>query len=80
MMYDFKLPDIGEGVHEATILEWKRAVGDKVEEGDVLAVVETDKVVAEIPSPPKRSHPQTRSGAGSVDSGWRDPRSDRGRR
>ena len=51
MLYDFKLPDIGEGVHEATILEWKRAVGDSVEEGDVLAVVETDKVVAEIPSP-----------------------------
>jgi pyruvate dehydrogenase E2 component (dihydrolipoamide acetyltransferase) len=51
MLYDFKLPDIGEGVHEATILEWKRAVGDTVEEGDVLAVVETDKVVAEIPSP-----------------------------
>ena len=51
MLYDFKLPDIGEGVHEATILEWKRSVGDTVEEGDVLAVVETDKVVAEIPSP-----------------------------
>jgi pyruvate dehydrogenase E2 component (dihydrolipoamide acetyltransferase) len=51
MLYDFKLPDIGEGVHEATILEWKRAVGDSVKEGDVLAVVETDKVVAEIPSP-----------------------------
>jgi pyruvate dehydrogenase E2 component (dihydrolipoamide acetyltransferase) len=51
MLYDFKLPDIGEGVHEATILEWKRAVGEEVREGDVLAVVETDKVVAEIPSP-----------------------------
>ena len=51
MLYDFKLPDIGEGVHEATILEWKKALGDTVEEGDVLAVVETDKVVAEIPSP-----------------------------
>ena len=51
MIYDFRLPDIGEGVHEATILEWKRAVGDAVEEGEVLAVVETDKVVAEIPSP-----------------------------
>jgi pyruvate dehydrogenase E2 component (dihydrolipoamide acetyltransferase) len=51
MLYDFKLPDIGEGVHEATILEWKTAVGDTVAEGDVLAVVETDKVVAEIPSP-----------------------------
>jgi len=51
MLYDFRLPDIGEGVHEATVLEWKRAVGDAVEEGEVLAAVETDKVVAEIPSP-----------------------------
>jgi len=51
MLYDFKLPDIGEGVHEAKILEWKRAVGDTIGEGDMLAVVETDKVVAEIPSP-----------------------------
>jgi pyruvate dehydrogenase E2 component (dihydrolipoamide acetyltransferase) len=51
MLYDFKLPDIGEGVHEATILEWRTAAGDAVEEGDVMAVVETDKVVAEIPSP-----------------------------
>lgn len=51
MLYDFKLPDIGEGVHEATILEWKRSVGDEIGEGEVLAVVETDKVVADIPSP-----------------------------
>ncbi|UCF97975.1 MAG: 2-oxo acid dehydrogenase subunit E2 [Spirochaetaceae bacterium] len=51
MLFDFILPDIGEGVHEATILEWKCTVGDAVREGDVLAVVETDKVVAEIPSP-----------------------------
>lgn len=51
MLFDFKLPDIGEGVHEGTILDWKCALGDSVHEGDILAVVETDKVVAEIPSP-----------------------------
>jgi pyruvate dehydrogenase E2 component (dihydrolipoamide acetyltransferase) len=51
MLYDFRLPDIGEGVHEATVLEWRRTVGDSVAEGEVLAVVETDKVVAEIPAP-----------------------------
>jgi pyruvate dehydrogenase E2 component (dihydrolipoamide acetyltransferase) len=51
MLFDFKLPDIGEGVHEGTILEWRCALGDSVREGDILAVVETDKVVAEIPSP-----------------------------
>ncbi|MCK5882683.1 MAG: 2-oxo acid dehydrogenase subunit E2 [Bacteriovoracaceae bacterium] len=50
MMYEFKFPDVGEGVHEGTILQIKVAVGEKVEAGDVLAVVETDKVTAEIPS------------------------------
>ncbi|MFA5692345.1 MAG: 2-oxo acid dehydrogenase subunit E2 [Acholeplasmataceae bacterium] len=50
-MYDFKFADIGEGIHEGTILEWKFKVGDKVKEGDTLVIVETDKVNAEIPSP-----------------------------
>ena len=50
-MYEFKFPDIGEGLHEGKILEWKLQPGDAVEEGDILAIVETDKVVAEIPSP-----------------------------
>jgi pyruvate dehydrogenase E2 component (dihydrolipoamide acetyltransferase) len=49
--FEFRLPDIGEGVHEATILEWKCGVGDSVEEGQPLVVIETDKVTAEIPSP-----------------------------
>lgn len=50
-MYEFKFPDIGEGLHEGKILELKLQPGDAVEEGDILAIVETDKVVAEIPSP-----------------------------
>lgn len=50
-MYEFRFPDIGEGLHEGKILELKLQPGDAVEEGDILAIVETDKVVAEIPSP-----------------------------
>lgn len=50
-MYEFRFPDIGEGLHEGKILEMKLQPGDAVEEGDILAIVETDKVVAEIPSP-----------------------------
>ena len=50
-MYDFKFADIGEGIHEGTILTWNVKVGDKVNEGDTLVVVETDKVNAELPSP-----------------------------
>jgi len=50
-MYEFKLPDIGEGLHEAELLEWDVKVGDKVAEGDSLAQISTDKVNVELPSP-----------------------------
>ena len=50
-MYEFKFADIGEGIHEGKILEDNFKVGDKVNEGDTLVVVETDKVNAEIPVP-----------------------------
>jgi len=50
-LYEFRFPDIGEGIHEGQVLEWKHAPGDHVAEGEILALVETDKVVAEIPSP-----------------------------
>ncbi len=50
-MYKFKFADIGEGIHEGVILSWKFKVGDKVNDGDTLCVIETDKVNAEIPSP-----------------------------
>ncbi len=51
MLFSFTLPDIGEGVHEATLLEWKCRPGERIDEGDILAVIETDKVTAELPSP-----------------------------
>ena len=51
MNYDFKFPDVGEGIHEGKILQWKVEVGQAVKVGDIIAVIETDKVVAEIPSP-----------------------------
>jgi pyruvate dehydrogenase E2 component (dihydrolipoamide acetyltransferase) len=47
----FKLPDLGEGIHEGEILSVRVSVGDKVKEGDVILEVETDKVAVEIPSP-----------------------------
>lgn len=50
-MYDFKFADIGEGIHEGNILKWEAQIGDIIEEGNVLVVIETDKVNAEIPSP-----------------------------
>lgn len=46
-----KLPDIGEGVAEAELVEWNVAVGTQVAEDQVLASVMTDKAAVEIPSP-----------------------------
>jgi len=47
----FNLPDLGEGLTEAEIVEWHVNVGDVVKEDDVLAAVMTDKATVEIPSP-----------------------------
>lgn len=47
----FLLPDIGEGLQEAEIVRWMVKVGDKVEENQSLAEVNTDKALTEIPSP-----------------------------
>jgi 2-oxoisovalerate dehydrogenase E2 component (dihydrolipoyl transacylase) len=46
-----KLPDVGEGVAEAEVVEWHVKVGDLVREDTVLAAVMTDKATVEIPSP-----------------------------
>jgi 2-oxoisovalerate dehydrogenase E2 component (dihydrolipoyl transacylase) len=46
-----KLPDVGEGVAEAELVEWHVKVGDIVQEDDLLASVMTDKATVEIPSP-----------------------------
>ena len=50
-MFEFKLPDVGEGIHEAELLEWRVAPGDRVKEGDEIAVINTDKITVELPSP-----------------------------
>jgi pyruvate dehydrogenase E2 component (dihydrolipoamide acetyltransferase) len=47
----FILPDLGEGVHEAELLKWRVSVGQTVAEHDILADMETDKAVVEVPSP-----------------------------
>jgi len=46
-----KLPDVGEGVAEAELVEWMVKAGDNVTEDQVLAAVMTDKATVEIPSP-----------------------------
>lgn len=47
----FELPDIGEGLTDAEIVDWSVAVGDRVEEGAPLCEIETAKAVVELTSP-----------------------------
>ncbi|MHC4833048.1 MAG: dihydrolipoamide acetyltransferase family protein [Planctomycetota bacterium] len=47
----FILPDLGEGVHEAELIKWRVAAGDTVKEHQILAEMETDKALVEVPSP-----------------------------
>jgi len=47
----FILPDLGEGVHEAELISWKVSPGETVEEHQVVAEMETDKALVEVPSP-----------------------------
>jgi pyruvate/2-oxoglutarate dehydrogenase complex dihydrolipoamide acyltransferase (E2) component len=51
MAYSFLFPDVGEGIHEATVVEWLIAEGDTVAVDQPMVKVETDKAVVELPSP-----------------------------
>lgn len=51
MSYEFKLPDIGEGLHEAEIIKWFVSVGDKVKQDELIAEIQTDKAVVEMTTP-----------------------------
>ncbi|MBP7148491.1 MAG: 2-oxo acid dehydrogenase subunit E2 [Acidobacteria bacterium] len=50
-MYEFKLPDLGEGIHEGELLKWHVQPGESIREDDPLVDVETDKAAVTIPSP-----------------------------
>lgn len=51
MAFEFRLPDIGEGIHEGEIVKWFVKPGDEIKEDDILCEVQNDKAVVEIPSP-----------------------------
>ncbi|MBU1071712.1 2-oxo acid dehydrogenase subunit E2, partial [bacterium] len=50
-MFEFKLPDLGEGIHEGEVLKWHVQPGDTIAEDAPLVHVETDKAAVTIPSP-----------------------------
>lgn len=51
MITEFRLPDLGEGLREAEIVQWHVAAGDEVALNQTIAEVETAKAVVELPSP-----------------------------
>ncbi len=66
MAFQFRLPDIGEGIHEGEIVKWFIKPGDKVQEDDVLCEVQNDKAVVEIPSPVEGTVQEVLVGEGTV--------------
>jgi len=50
-MIDVKLPQFGMGMTEGTLVEWHKAVGDTVTEGETIADVEAAKATSEIAAP-----------------------------
>ncbi|MEY4254086.1 MAG: dihydrolipoyllysine-residue succinyltransferase, component of oxoglutarate dehydrogenase complex, partial [Pseudomonadota bacterium] len=48
---EVKVPQLSESVAEATLLQWKKKVGESVSADEILIDVETDKVVLEVPAP-----------------------------
>ena len=51
MKVDIEVPEIGEGVTHATVGEWIKQVSDKVEEGELIVDIATDKVGVEVTAP-----------------------------
>jgi pyruvate dehydrogenase E2 component (dihydrolipoyllysine-residue acetyltransferase) len=51
MAYEFKLPDLGEGLTEGEVARWLVTEGDEIAEDDPLVEIQTDKTTVEIPSP-----------------------------
>jgi pyruvate dehydrogenase E2 component (dihydrolipoamide acetyltransferase) len=65
-MFEFELPDVGEGVAEGEIVAWHVEPGDTVAEDQVLAEVETDKAVVDLPSPVAGTVRELHAEAGEV--------------
>ncbi|MEO8967588.1 MAG: dihydrolipoamide acetyltransferase family protein [Solirubrobacteraceae bacterium] len=63
---EFRLPDVGEGIATAELVDWRVAVGDHVREGQDLAEVQTDKAIVVIPCPTKGTVVRLGASAGEI--------------
>ncbi|NBI31045.1 dihydrolipoamide acetyltransferase family protein [Chengkuizengella marina] len=50
-LFQYKMPELGEGLHEGEIVKWNVKQGDTINEDDILMEVQNDKAVVEVPSP-----------------------------
>ena len=66
MAFEFKLPDIGEGIHEGEIVKWFVKPGDEVKEDVPIVEIQNDKAVVEIPSPVNGKVLELKVGEGEV--------------
>ncbi|MCX7572200.1 dihydrolipoamide acetyltransferase family protein [Tumebacillus sp. DT12] len=66
MTVAFKLPDVGEGIHEAEIVRWLVNVGDAVREFDPIVEVQTDKALVELPAPASGQVLEIKANAGDL--------------
>ncbi|RME47065.1 MAG: 2-oxo acid dehydrogenase subunit E2, partial [Caldilineae bacterium] len=65
-MFEFKLPDVGEGIHEAEILQWLVKEGDTVTLDQPILEIQTDKAVVEIPAPVAGKIVEIRAAPGDI--------------
>ena len=56
---EVKVPELSESVSEASLIEWKKKVGEPVKADEILIEIETDKIVLEIPAPADGGFPTT---------------------
>lgn len=66
MRYIFRLPDVGEGIHEAEIINYEVQTGDPVAADQTIVKVETDKAVVTLPSPAEGTVLEIPNNAGDV--------------
>ena len=50
MSTEIKMPDLGSGIEEGVLLNWIKQPGEQINEGDVIAEIETDKATVEVPA------------------------------
>lgn len=64
--FEYRFPELGEGLHEGEIVKWHIKAGDQVEEDQIIMEVQNDKAVVEVPSPVSGKVVDVKVGEGTV--------------